>query len=201
MTRKMTIVAAALLALAAASSAKEVDCGDAIARAIEKSFNIARVPMGMVNVPAEQAGRIGELAELRARGAVTYVEIPKKAGDESGERTFVVTPTKLALRFRDDAASTADAIGIPIRTCEIVTITSGEPAGGGEASVEEQKLVTGVYRLHPTPAGEELFRCSESDDLRFRALVAVNPGTGSCTVKAVDWGRPGRSDWETSSVE
>lgn len=189
-----------LMGAAAPAAADPKLCTDPIARYVETAFNIARVPMGMVKVSADEAQKLGELAELKAKGAITYVEMPAAKGDESGVRTFVVTPTKAAIKFRDEKSSTPDALGIRMRTCEIVKIAAGK-AGGGEATVEEKKIVTGVYRLHPTTAGEELFKCGESDDLRFRARVAVNEATNECVVQALDWGRPGREDWETKTVE
>jgi hypothetical protein len=191
-----------LLGLAVPVTAGPGLCSDPIARFIENAFNIARVPMGTVRLPEEDTTKLDELAELRNKGAVTFLEIPRAKGDEAKVRTFVVTPTKAALKHRDEKSSTADALGIRMRRAEIVKISEEKaPGPSGEATVEETRIVTGTYRLHPTAAGEELFQCGVSDDLRFRARVAVNEAANGCVVQALDWGRKGSAEWETHTVE
>ena len=122
-----------------------------------------------------------------------------------GIRFFNVQPTDKLLRLADKSKSDDKWIRVVVGRCEITEIIKDTDYKNANAPQgEEYRLILGKFMNIPTKEAAELSSLGVTTDkkeLKFRAVLKVNPFNKSYSFVVADYGYLDREDWITSYVK
>jgi hypothetical protein len=191
-----------------------------IGKGLEEYLNVISIPSGEIEIMSGLSSQmeannfqskrfksdyLSFLDSIKSNGLLTYAEKPQSALEEVGRvgaKTFVVSPTELALQHRDQKLSTADYVQIRIATCKVESIIRSTPYESPRLpQSEEYRLVLGTYYCKGIPWARDAIPGGKDDTFKFRAVLKLNPFTKRYTFQFADWGYPIEDGWKSNNVE
>ncbi len=191
-----------------------------IGRGLEEKFNNTQIPLGEVEIVDRFSPLIDNdwnnrrfrsdffdyLKYLESKQLVTLAEKQQSdvnAIERMGARTVNVMPTERARKVSDPKLSNDKLLTIRYATCKVLKIIRSSPYQSLLLpQSEEYRLVLGTYRRTPNEIRRELEpNDKEIPELKFRAILKLNPFTKRYVFVTADWGKPEEDQWETQNVQ
>jgi hypothetical protein len=191
-----------------------------IGRGLEEHLNVISIPSGEIEIMSGFSSQmeannfqskrfksdyLSFLDSMKTNGLLTYAEKPQSALEEVGRvgaKTFVVTPTELALKHRDPELSNADYVHLRIATCKVESIIRSTPYESPRLpQSEEYRLVLGTYYCKGIPWVRDTIPGGKDETFKFRAVLKLNPFTKRYTFQFADWGYPNEDGWKSNNVQ
>lgn len=121
-----------------------------------------------------------------------------------GNRIFRVVPNAKILQMADPKKSHQKGIAISLGTMKVLKIIKEEPCKLKRATPgDEFILVVGLLRDTPTQNAKTLgpkYATIEPRELKFRAILQLNPFDQSYKFIIADTGMPNETEWESDRV-
>jgi hypothetical protein len=182
-----------------------------------------RIPRGEVQIMSELSSKMEEPNATQMRFQAVYLQVLQKAErarlvtlserpqnalesvGNMGARFFTVTPTDALLKLQDPKKSNDRWIAVPIGTMKVLEILKEEEYKFAERKPgDEFRLVLGRVCDTPTPQAKALASLgvtTEPQDLKFRAVLQLNPFAKTYTYIVADFGKPDESGWSSDFVK
>ena len=189
---------------------------------ITKQVDFARFPQGKVTIMSGLSSAMESGDAKSMRFPLKYLEYLQQAEEDQlltlserqqnsleqitnmGARFFKVAPTETLRQMADPKESGQKWLAVQIGAIKVLEIMSEEPCKLRQATPgDEFILVVGLLSDTPTQHAKALgprYGTVEPQELKFRAILQLNPFDKTYRFIIADVGRPDETEWKSDNV-
>ena len=189
---------------------------------LTKQHDFSRWPQGQITILSGHSAAMGSTDTKSMRFTLPYLERFQSAEKDGllklaekqqsvmeqignmGARFFAVTATEKLRQMADPKESNEKWLAVPIGTIKVLKIISEEPCKLNKSTPgDEFLLVVGLMSDTPTQHVKTLgpkYCTVEPQELKFLAILQLNPFDKSYKYLMADTGKPSETEWKSDDV-